>query len=551
MAMIPRSEYPDPMWERKNWINLNGTWQFEIDNGRNGIHKGYAEKDTLEGQITVPFCPESKLSGIGNTDYIMAVWYKKNVTLDKEFIKERTVLHIGACDYKTVVWVNGKCVGEHEGGYTPIALDITGAVVEGDNLITVYAEDDSRCMLQPKGKQSFRFASALCHYTRTTGIWQTVWLESTPKAYIDSARYNTELDGTVTVKAKAVNANGKKLCVKASFDGKTVCEEQTVVCGQDATVILKICEPKLWDTENPNLYDLELTMDGDTVNSYFGIRTVSCANRKFYLNGKEIYGRYILDQGFYPDGIYTAPTAEALENDIRMSIACGFNGARLHQKIFEPRFLYLCDKIGYIVWDEHANWGLDVSDVGAYRTFIPEWIEIMNRDINHPAIIGWCPFNETQRDQDPKLLSTVYDLTKAIDVTRPVIETSGWVHVKGKCDMVDAHDYEQDPAKFGESLDKKIADDAELCFVSEFGGTSWSAATSEGGWGYGSAVNSEDEFIERYAALIAEIYKRKEFCAFCYTQLTDVEQEQNGLYTYDRKPKFDVERICKATKGIK
>ncbi len=551
MSNIPRPEHPDPIWKRDTWMNLNGMWQFEIDNGKNGIYKGYSEKPTLEGEILVPFCPESKLSGIGNTDFMYAVWYKRTFTLDESFAGKRTVLHIGACDYRTVVWINGKEAGEHIGGYTPFEFDITDLLCDGENMITVLAEDDSRNMLQTKGKQSFRYASALCHYTRTTGIWQTVWLEAVSEAHIKSAKYLTDLDGTVRISAKTVKADGMTLTAEVSFKGEPVTSVSVPVCGEDAVINLKIASPKLWDLDEPNLYDVKLILGDDCVNSYFGIRTVSYSEHKFYLNGKETYGRYILDQGFYPDGIYTAKDDEALERDIHLSMACGYNGARLHQKIFEPRFLYHCDRLGYMVWDEHANWGLDVADIGAYRSFIPEWIEVMERDFNHPAIIGWCPLNETQQNQDPRLLATVYDLTKSIDPTRPVIDTSGWVHVKGKCDMLDAHDYEQDPEKFAESLDKKINADPALCFISEFGGTRWTGSATDGSWGYGASVSSEDEFIERYAALIRKIYDRKEFCAFCYTQLTDVEQEQNGLYTYDRVPKFNLEKISKATKGIK
>lgn len=550
MNGIPRVEHPNPMWEREKWINLNGKWQFEIDNGKNGIWKGYAEKETLDGEIIVPFCPESKLSGVQNTDFMSAVWYKRVINCD-EFSSGKTILHIGACDYRTTVWVNGKQAATHFGGYTPIRCDITKLLHKGDNILTVYAEDDTRSPLLPSGKQSQGYYSSGCFYTRTTGIWQTVWLENVPDAYIVKAKYNTSVDGDVKISALTENANGKTLTAEVYFKGERIVSRKCTVCGTNAELYFKLDEPKLWSPDEPNLYDLVLTLDEDKVKSYFGIRQVGVENHKFYLNGKEIYGRFILDQGFYPDGIYTAPTAQALENDILLSQACGFNGARLHQKIFEPRFLYYCDVHGYMVWDEHANWGLDLSKPEAYKGFISEWCEVLDRDYNHPSIIGWCPFNETQQNQDNELIATVYRLTKTVDTTRPVIDTSGWVHVEGVCDMLDVHNYEQNPEKFAAIIADMTEKSPDLCFMSEFGGTRWTGSTANGGaWGYGQAVNDTDEFIERYAGLIKAIYDNPNFCAFCYTQLTDVEQEENGLYTYDRKPKFDVEKISTATKGL-
>ncbi len=550
MNGIPRAEHPNPMWKREKWINLNGKWQFEIDNGKNGIWKGYPEKETLDGEIIVPFCPESKLSGVQNTDFMYAVWYKRVINAD-EFKSGRTVLHIGACDYRTTVWVNGKQAATHFGGYTPIVCDITELLHGGDNTLTVYAEDDTRSPFLPTGKQAFQYHSHGCFYTRTTGIWQTVWLENVPDSYIVKAKYNTSINGSVRISALTENASGKMLSADVYFKGELLAHEECTVCGTNGELFFKLGEPKLWSPDEPNLYDLVLTLGEDKVKSYFGIRQVGVENHKFYLNGEEIYGRFILDQGFYPDGIYTAPTAEALENDILLSQACGYNGARLHQKIFEPRFLHYCDVHGYMVWGEHASWELDLSKPEAYKGFISEWCEALDRDYNHPAIIGWCPFNETHQDQDNELIATVYRLTKTVDTTRPVIDTSGWVHVEGIGDMLDAHNYEQDPEKFAQALKEMTEKSPELCFISEFGGTRWTGSTANGGaWGYGKAVNDTDEFIERYAGLIKAIYDNDNFCAFCYTQLTDVEQEENGLYTYDRKPKFDVEKLALATKGL-
>lgn len=552
MTDIPRKEHPFPQFERTNWVNLNGTWQFEIDRGRSGTDRRLFEAKQLGSEITVPFCPESELSGIGDKDFMDCVWYKRKVTLPESFIGVRTILHIGACDYHTTVWVNGKEAGTHFGGYVSFSFDITDLLTEGENDITIRALDDTRSGKEPSGKQCFLYHSMGCHYTRTTGIWQTVWLESVPSSYIVSAKYYTSLDGTVRIVAATKNGFGKTLAVKASFGGKTVAEGSALVRGDRTEIVLKIDEPMLWGPGTPNLYDLELSMGEDLVKSYFGIREISTEDHRFYVNGKSVFGRFILDQGFYPDGIYTAPTEEALRKDIELSMACGYNGARLHQKIFEPRFLYWADRLGYLVWGEHANWGLDIAGIDAWKSFPAEWLEALERDFNHPSIIGWCPFNETQGNQDNDLLKFVYDLTKSLDPTRPVIDTSGWVHVGGHCDMVDCHDYEQDPAKFKEKYDKLMTGEPiegttqDLCFVSEFGGTWWAPGV-KGGWGYGASPADMDEFLTRYEGLVSALLANDKLCAFCYTQLTDVEQEQNGLYTYDRRAKFPVDRLYAIT----
>ncbi|MBQ7700255.1 MAG: beta-galactosidase [Clostridia bacterium] len=548
---IPRSEHPFPQFMRENWVNLNGEWQFETDNGNSGTERKLFEAGSLKDRITVPFCPESELSGIGNKDFMRCVWYKRKVVLPESFAGKRTVLHIGACDHFSTVWVNGAEVGSHRGGYISFSFDITEYLHEGENDITVRAEDDNRAGIQPAGKQSNNYNSYGCFYTRTTGIWQTVWLEAVPEAYIVSAKYYTKIDGTVRIDAKTANAYGKTLTAVA--DGVS---QSAVVTGEHTEITLKINDPRLWAPGEPNLYDLTLTLGDDTVQSYFGIREISAHDHRFYVNGKSVFGRFILDQGFYPDGIYTAPTDGALKHDIEMSMACGYNGARLHQKIFEPRFLYHADKLGYMVWGEHANWLLDLANPNAWRGFVSEWLEEVERDFDHPSVIGWCPFNETQQNQDGELLKYVYNVTKALDPTRPVIDTSGWFHVKGFCDMVDCHDYEQDPKKFKDKYDKLMTGEQigdwtgpypdDLCFVSEFGGTWWAPGV-KGGWGYGASPADMDEFLQRYEGLVNALLQNDKICAFCYTQLTDIEQEQNGLYTYDRKAKFPVEKIAKIT----
>jgi len=551
MAEIPRKEHPRPQMYRKSWINLNGKWQFEIDHGRSGKERELYKDAKLSSSIIVPFCPESALSGVNNKDFMECVWYKRTVRINKSWLENgrRTLLHIDACDYLTEVWINAQSVGTHMGGYSSFSFDITEQLKEGENTITISATDLLRTMEQPAGKQSVGYFSRGCHYTRTTGIWQTVWLENLPSSSIASFKCIPDINtSSIYFDILCRNANGKKIKATAYFDNKKMASCTAIIEGKHAKFNMKLKELHLWCCETPNLYTLKLELDEDKVDSYFGMRSIYYHDNKFYLNGKVVFQRLILDQGFYPDGIYTAPTDQELKNDIIRSQAMGFNGARLHEKVFEPRFLYHCDVLGYLVWEEHANWGLDVSKDKAWERFVPEWLEIMDRDFNHPSIIGWCPFNETQKDQNPDLIKFVADMTRATDPTRPVIDTSGWTHVSGASDIRDKHDYDQNPVTFKEryaELDKQcknydgyVDDNCAPVFISEYGGIWWSE-TDMTGWGYGERPKSLDEVIERYGALTEVLLNNPNIGAFCYTQLTDVEQEQNGLYTYDRKPKMD------------
>ncbi len=548
---IPRPEHPNPQFERENWINLNGEWDFEIDNSQSGEERGLQNKNTLSGKIIVPFCPESELSVVQNKDFMACVWYKKTVVLDEDFLKGNVILTIGACDYHTKIWVNGTFCKEHFGGFTPIKAVIGDLLHSGTNIITVCAYDDTRSGNQPCGKQSPRFGSFGCFYTRTTGIWQTVFLESVPKSYVEAVKFTPDISGNVIINASAVNSHGKDLNVRVYFENDPVGEVSAVVNGNTASAIIKIESPKLWDTQNPNLYTVQISLGEDKIKSYFGIRSVAYNDHRLYLNKKSIFGRFVLDQGFYPNGIFTAPCESDLKNDIQLSLDCGFNGARLHQKVFEPRFLYHCDKMGYLVWGEHANWGLDISRPEGWKGFINEWVEILNRDYNHPCIIGWCPLNETQHNQDAEFVKTLYNITKSIDNTRIFIDCSGWTHVDGVCDMLDCHTYEQDPEKLNANITDPMGKDAfgvpytdKLCFVSEFGGTSyWENRSEDDAWGYGNAPKTMEEFMQRLEGLVSVLLKNENLCAFCYTQLTDVEQEQNGIYTYTRKAKFDLKAI--------
>jgi beta-galactosidase/beta-glucuronidase len=553
MNIIPRPEHPFPQMKREKWENLNGEWEFEMDFGRSGRERKVYEQKSLKDKIIVPFCPESELSGIGYKDFMPAVWYKRNFSISDEQHKGRVVLHFGAVDYHSIVYINGCEVGSHKGGYSSFAFDITPFVKEGENTVVVFAEDECRSGLQPKGKQCSTFDSRGCDYTRTTGIWQTVWLEFTPKQYIKNVKYYPNInEGLLHIHAQVVGSGVFQ--ATASYQGR-VCGQVAVKTNGDVQATIRLDELHLWEIGAGRLYDLQLQFGEDVVESYFGMREVSLDGMKFLLNGKSVFQRLVLDQGFYPDGIYTAPSDEALQKDIKLSMDMGFNGARLHQKVFEPRFLYHCDKMGYIVWGEHANWGIDLSQWNAVQSFLPEWMDVVDRDFNHPAIIGWCPFNETwdyeRRAQINDIVALVYHTTKRLDTTRPCIDTSGNFHVI--TDIYDIHDYEQNVEVFRshyqpmanggapyENFPERQQYKGQPYFVSEYGGIKWIDNTSDSnGWGYGQGPETEEEYIERYKSLTHTLLDNPNICAFCFTQLYDIEQEKNGLYTYERKAKFD------------
>ena len=548
---IPRPEHPNPQFAREQWLCLNGTWDFLKDPGQSGAERKFYEKDVVyPQQITVPFCPQSSLSGLSDTDFMSSVWYRRTVTVTKEQLSGIVLLHIDACDYLTTVYVNGQSAGEHRGGYISFCFDITPYLTEGENLLVIHAEDNERDPLIPRGKQCEFYHSCGCEYTRTTGIWQTVWLEYLPQTHIASVKYYPDIHGALTLHANLVGSG--TLTAKAFYEGRPVGEASLCSGGGAETLRLALSETHLWKPGHGRLYDLILTYGDDSVNSYFGLRSMRLDGYKFRINEVSVFQRLILDQGFNPQGIYTAPSDDFLREDIERALAMGFNGARLHERIFEPRFLYHADKMGYLVWGEYPNWGLDHSRPDSVYPILYEWMEEIDRDFNHPSIIGWCPFNETWDQHGRKLhddvLRMVYRVTKALDPTRPCIDSSGGYHVE--TDIYDVHDYEQNPAVFKPRYDK-LMETGELydhlgdrqqyqigqpTFVSEYGGIRWSDGD---GWGYGNAPKTAEEFLARYQGLTEALLQNNRFFAFCYTQLTDVEQEQNGLYTYDRKPKFD------------
>ena len=567
---LPRGEYPRPQLVREEWLCLNGPWAFGEDPGGNGEALGIPQRGRLDGEIVVPFAPESRLSGIGRRDFMPCVWYSRKFSVPARWKGRRLRLHFGAVDYEATVWLNGRRVGFHRGGYTPFACEITDAVRRGANLLVVRAADDNRTGLQACGKQSLEYHSVGCRYTRVTGIWQSVWIEPVGRSFIRSLRMVGDPAGgklhlTATIDG---TGSGLTLAAEARAGRKVVGRASADAAGGGAHCTIELDHVRRWEPDDPFLYDLRLTLTDDSgqvdsVESYFGLRTIEWSGPAILLNGRPVFQRLVLDQGYYPRGLYTAPRDADLKRDIVLSQRLGFNGARLHQKVFEPRFLYWADRLGYLVWGEFADWGMDRRNGEAVRRMAAEWTDVVGRDFNHPSIVGWCPLNEAYGWDDREMLRDVYRLTKSLDPTRPVIDASGYDHYE--TDVYDSHNYEQDPRKFA-ALFKAFAaggepyrNDAALgeyagqpYFVSEYGGTGWdpsaAAGASDGArrqsWGYGQGPASTAEFLSRYRRLTTALLKHPRMCGLCYTQLYDVEQEINGLLTYDRKMKFDPEQIA-------
>jgi beta-galactosidase/beta-glucuronidase len=577
----PRSEHPRPQWRRDSWQSLNGDWEFDFDFGLSGRQRGWHQAPELTQKITVPFCPESRLSGIGHTDFMAAVWYRRHIEIPQAWRAGRVRLHFGAVDYECRAWVNGDPVGRHLGGSSSFYFDITEALTAGGNELVVEARDDTRSGLQPGGKQSHRLHSHGCHYTRTTGIWQSVWLEGVPAACIEDVRIVPDLDGARFVLTPTLIGARQGMQLRATLladleEPPQILRQVEAPALSGAALSLKIDEPRTWSPADPHLYGLRFELvdvDGDVidvVHSYAGLRKFHIEGHRVFLNNRPIFLRLVLDQGFYPEGIWTAPTDRDLQADIERSLAVGFNGARLHQKVFEERFHYWADRLGYLTWGEFCDWGLDFGKPEALHNHQREWLEVVLRDRNHPSIIVWTPFNETvggaraHTEAHHQALREIYVLTKALDPNRPCHDTSGYVHVV--TDVFTVHDYEQNSLTFGQSYAPVDPADPGAASVSqeehsirwdgnrpyvvdEYGGTWWVEESDEegsnrdAGWGYGNRPDSIEEVYRRIEGLTAVLISHPHIAGYCYTQLTDIEQEQNGIYTYDRRPKFDATRL--------
>lgn len=533
----PRPEYPRPRLRREAWTNLNGEWEFAA-----------GETARFDRRITVPFCPESQLSGIGEFPGDV-VWYRRRVLLPQADCR---YVHFGAVDYKATVWVNDVEVARHEGGHTPFSADITNAARDGVNEIVVRAEDPLTDKTIPRGKQYWKETPEGIFYTPTTGIWQTVWLEPLPERHIRSLDLEVDLDaGAVDF---AVDAEGE-LELIAKLDGAIVGR----CSGRAGRGRLKLDQVVAWSPESPQLYGLEARLldaggrERDRVESYFGLRKVETAQGCLLLNGERYIERLVLDQGYFPGGLLTAASDSDLRRDIELAKAFGFNGARKHQKIEDPRWLYWADVLGFLVWSEMPSF--HEYSPRAEARLSNEWQEAILRDRSHPCIVAWVPANESfglETVDDAiraRFLVKLYELTHARDSTRPVVSNDGYEHAVS--DLCTLHDYgtPTELERRYRSIEATLAPSArprppflpgysyhgEPVMVSEFGGLKFAVS---GGWGY-REVHDRDDFLDVYRGLIHALMDHGPVEGFCYTELTDVEQERNGLVGADRVPKFD------------
>ena len=590
-----RKEHPRPIFYRKDWINLNGQWSCEFSKDIKGFSKTKLNKKKFTKKINVPFCPESKLSGIGHTDFIQEIYYQKTFKIPETWKNKKILLHFGGVDYESTIYINKKKVGFNQGGSTPFSLEISSFLNKNtENDLKLYVID-KRCAgspepkfdykgrgvfrsqddikkwvlnknrFQPRGKQSTFRHSYGCYYTRTTGIWQTVWLEAVNYKNIKNINIqaNVKSSSFIFIPEYSSKFSGN-LKVDIFFKNKLI--KSSLISTKTKKFAIKIPKVKLWSIGKPNLYNFTFTLIDknktiDKVESYGGMRSIEVKKNKIYLNGKKLYQRLVLDQGFYPNGIWTAPSDKDLKNDIILSMKAGFNGARLHEKVFEDRFHYWADKLGYITWAEFPNWGMNENAKASETYFLREWPRIVNYLKNHPSIITWTPFNETNtlecNAQHKKLMRIAYDVTKKIDPTRPVNETSGYQHQK--TDIWTVHNYEPIPEKLNKALNPKkgvyrnfphfeTSYKNQPYIIDEYGGVWWlpkQLRKKMRSWGHGDAVRPKTlkEVFERMEKQTEVVLKTKHIEGFCYTQLTDVEQETNGVYYYDRKIKFNIKKL--------
>jgi beta-galactosidase/beta-glucuronidase len=583
---IPRPEYPDPQHRRREWLNLNGIWEFDFDDGRQGLLSDW-HNERLRDQILVPFPYQSELSGINDRGVHEVVWYSRLFEVPDEWRGRDLLLHFGAVDYRTTVWINGQEVGHNRGGHVPFFFDIAPYLREGKNRVTLRVED-KQDPYQPRGKQS---TTALPHhidYYCTTGIWQTVWLEPVSSMRIDGVRITPMVRDSAFVLRILLHAPSLHwdIQVDALDDGEVVASASSTTVSAVASVVVPIPNARLWSPETPHLYDLRIRLMYrgevlDEVMSYAGMRGIELHDGRFLLNGEPIYLKMVLDQGYWPEGYLAASSDDALRADVEWVKRFGFNGVRKHQKIEDPRWLYWCDKLGLLVWEEMANaraWSPEAEEALA-----AEWERAVRRDYSHPCTIAWVPVNESMgfpglRKRHPgqyAFLERIVTLTRQLDHERPVIDNDGWEHTD-ITDICAIHDYtptaESLRTRYRETLETGVLpsnawDEEKVLFVrgsqyrdqpimlTEVGGflmertdlpkEKWDLLYAI----YGTTTSPED-YLAKYRDLMQGLAGLPFLAGFCYTQLTDVEQERNGLLTYDRIPKVDPEQIARIHRSL-
>lgn len=573
--------YPRPQFFRTDWLSLNGQWDFAFDDKNVGEDEEYYIDFPEEQKINVPFTYETALSGIGKDRVHNYVWYNKSIVLPDIDPGKKLIMHFEGSDYCTKVWVNGNYVGENTGGYHRFSFDVTDYIKAGDNQITVKVED-SLSLEQARGKQRYKHESFSCWYIQTTGIWKTVWLETVSENYFTYVKNTPDYDnGTVSLEYEIAadysecNKYGYKVEAVISFDGKVINQKTISLDSNHGETVMSVNEEnsenkiKYWSPEEPNLYDIEYRLYRsdeliDTVSSYFGVRKISISGDKILLNGNELNLKMLLDQGYWKDSHLTPPSGQALIDDIDLALRYGYNGIRKHQKIEDERFLYWCDVKGVLVWSEMASF-YSYND-RSVSSFTDEWTKIVRQNYNHPSIITWVPFNESWGFDElagdttkQSFINSIYYLTKSMDSTRPVITNDGWEHTIS--DIITIHDYRQNgdelyAAFTDENLEilngliayscgKKLFADGykyngQPVIMSEYGGI---ALQSDSGWGYGEMASGEADFLEKFKGVTEAVTSIPYISGYCYTQLTDVQQEINGLLNEDRTAKFSDKAI--------
>lgn len=586
--MTSEVPYPRPLLRREQWCSLDGVWDFAIDPAARAKLPAHVE---WNGTIRVPFSPETPASGVGHTGFFLACWYRRQVPAIDLGPDDHVLLHFSAVDWEATVWVNGSRVAQHQGGYTPFEVDITPKLKSGQPFeIVVRAEDDPHDLAKPRGKQDWMLEPHSIWYPRTSGIWQTVWLERVSSTRLGSLRWTPNLERWeigLEVRLAGERRDGLSLGVTLRVGSHLLADDRYALTGGELARRIALTDPGiddyrnelLWSPHSPTIIDAELTLCDaageaiDRVASYTALRSVAVQSRAFVLNGRPFPLRLVLDQGYWPESGLTPPSDAAIRRDIELVQAMGFNGVRKHQKIESPRFLYWADRMGLLVWEEMPS-AYRFTELSIER-LTREWIDVIQRDISHPCIIAWVPFNESwgvpnlpDNAAERHFVQSLYYLTRTIDPTRPVIGNDGWESVG--TDIIGIHDYDDRPRR----LRRRYLHASELqpdffsrerpggrllklghepsstppLMLTEFGGIAYEGETGETGWGYSRAGNAQ-QLAQLYRALLAAVRSVHLFAGFCYTQLTDTYQEKNGLLFADRTPKIPLEQIAMATRG--
>lgn len=567
-----KASYPRPDFIRKNWMSLDGEWEFSLPSQlKHSFPDGYQDRPLPEN-ITVPFCCTCKASGINCTDYVNKVYYARTFTVSEQDLIGEALLKFGAVDYRCDVWINGSYIGSHSGGHTQFEFPVASFLHPGKNRIYLCANDDRRCD-RPRGKQYWKDKPDRCWYTNTIGIWKSVWLEFTPRKYITRVKLTPDTDKRCLILEAFFN---KSFCgsLKADIFFHDILKKTVTISFTDTHYIRELIsigeedfidEIHYWSCDSPNLYNLSLTLsESDFVECYFGMRKIEAKGGSIFLNNRLLYQRLILDQGYWKDSLMTPPDKAALKKDIQLTKMLGFNGARKHQKLEDPHYYYWADVLGLLVWCEMPS-PYQFNDC-EISSFLSEWQEVICEAYNHPCIITWVPFNESWGVRNvlncscqQSFIASAYYLTKAYDPTRPVSTNDGW-ETPEETDIFCIHDYEgeadvikeryRDMEKFcktgipnRQALTHLASYHGQPFFLSEYGGIALLSDALGDSWGYNDAAGTAEEYTQRILSLTSAIRSLPDCCGYCYTQLTDVMQEVNGLLTAEREPKVPIKAL--------